>query len=111
MNAIRKNNEIGWIDFDKCHDGEGVLHCKSLLDGWEGSKFKFMHCDDMKAGVSIGVHKHIASEEIYYLISGSGILTYDDVEYEMQPGDISFCTMGHSHGFLATSDSILIVVG
>ena len=40
----------------------------------------------MKAGVSIGVHKHIASEEIYYLISGSGILTYDDVEYEMQPG-------------------------
>lgn len=111
MIAIRKNNEMEWLDFEKCHDGEGVLRCKSLFDGFEKSKFNFMHCDDMKAGVSIGVHQHVDNEEIYYLVSGSGILTYDDVEYEMQAGDISLCTAGHSHAFLATTDSILVVVG
>lgn len=111
MKPIRKDREIGWLQFDKCHDGAGIVNCKSLLDGCDSAKFRFMHCDDMKAGVSIGVHEHTNTEEIYYLVSGKGILTYDGVEYEMTPGDVSLCNMGHSHGFLAAEDSILIVVG
>jgi len=111
MKPIRKDNEIEWWNFDKCHDGIGTVNCKSLLDGCDSMKFCFMHCDDMKAGVSIGVHEHSNTEEIYYLVSGKGILTYDGIEYEMLPGDVSLCNMGHSHGFLATEDSILVVVG
>ena len=64
----------------------------------------------MAAGVSIGVHEHKNIEEIYYLVFGKGILTYDGVEYEMTPGDVSLCNIGHSYGFLATEDSVLIVV-
>ena len=37
--------------------------------------------------------------------------TLDGKEYEMLPGDISLCNVGRFHGFLATEDSILIVVG
>ena len=111
MRAIRKDNEIEWMQFDECHEGVGTLNCKSLLDECDSTKFGFMHRDDMKAGVSIGVHLHKDSEEIYYLASGKGILTYDGVEYEMTPGDVSLCNIGHSHGFLATEDSVLIVVG
>jgi len=111
MNGIRKDKDINWQNFDRCHDGEGVLYCKSLLDGFEKSKFGFMHCDDIKAGVTIGIHEHTTSEEIYYLVSGGGILTFDGVEYEMCPGDVSLCGIGHSHGFAAKKDSVLIVVG
>ena len=111
MKPIRKDKEIEWLQFDNCHEGEGVLNCKSLLDGLDSAKFGFMHRDEIKAGVSIGTHEHTSSEEIYYLISGKGILTYDGQEYEMLPGDISLCNIGHSHGFLATEDSLLIVVG
>ena len=111
MKAIRRNNEIDWMQCEECHDGYGTLNCKSLLDGCDSTKFNFMHRDEIKAGVSIGTHAHTDSEEIYYLISGKGILTYDDTEYEMMPGDISLCNVGHSHGFLATEDSTLIVVG
>ena len=111
MKPIRKANEMEWFQFDHCHDGAGILNCQSLLDGCESTQYRFMHCDDMKAGVSIGVHLHTESEEIYYLVSGKGILTYDGEEYEMLPGDVSLCNIGHSHGFLATEDSILIVVG
>ena len=32
-------------------------------------------------------------------------------DYEMTAGDISLCGIGHSHGFLATTDCQLIVVG
>ena len=111
MKAIRKDSEIEWMQFEECHEGIGTLYCKSLLDECDSTKFNFMHRDEIKAGVSIGVHTHADSEEIYYLAYGKGILTYDNVEYEMAPGDISLCNIGHSHGFLATEDSQLIVVG
>ena len=111
MKPIRKNDQIEWLNFNECHGGAGTVLCKSLLDGCDSQKFMFMHCDDMKAGVSIGVHEHVDTEEIYYLISGHGVLTYDGVEYDMRPGDVSLCNKGHSHGFLATEDSILVVVG
>ena len=111
MLPIRKDNEIEWLQFENCHEGAGVLNCKSLLDGCGSEKFGFMHRDEIKAGVSIGVHEHTHSEEIYYLVSGKGVLTYDGVDYPMLPGDVSLCNIGHSHGFLATEDSLLIVVG
>ena len=111
MKPIRKDSEIEWLQFDECHEGNGVLNCKSLLDGLDSAKFGFMHRDEMAKGVSIGVHEHKDSEEIYYLVSGKGVLTYDGEEYEMLPKDISLCNIGHSHGFLATEDSVLIVVG
>ncbi len=113
MNPIVKNEEIRPGAFAMCHGGEGTLFCKSLLDTYEGEKtdFGFMHADDIPAGVSIGVHAHTVREEIYYLVSGSGILTYDGVEYDMQPGDVSLCGKGHSHGYKALTDSVLIVVG
>ena len=110
MTPIRKENEINFFPFENCHDGVGVVDCKSLLDGCDPAKFYYMHHDLMKAGVSIGVHLHDSYEEIYYLVSGKGILTYDGVEYEMNAGDVSLCNIGHSHGFLATEDSVLIVV-
>lgn len=110
MKPIRKDSEINSFEFGNCHDGKGVLYCKSLLDECESTHFNWMHHDVINAGVSIGVHEHTTNEEIYYLVSGKGILTYDGVEYEMAPGDVSLCKIGHSHGFMATEDSILIVV-
>ena len=111
MAAIRKNSEIPEQNFDHCHDGAGVLFCQSILDGLGCREFAFMHSDRIEAGVSIGEHRHAANEEIYYLISGKGVLTYDGKEYDMAPGDVSVCMPGHSHAFLATEDSRLIVVG
>ena len=111
MKAIRKSSEIFPAEFEKCHDGNGTLLCHSLLDGLGGTAFAFMHSDTMPAGVSIGVHTHDCNEEIYYLLSGKGVLTFDSEQIEMAAGDISLCTIGHSHGFEATENCILIVVG
>ena len=93
-----------------CHNGEGTLMCKSLLDPLGSEQFAFMHSDEIPAGVSVGEHLHTDEEEIYYLISGKGILTYDGKQYDMKAGDISLCKPGHSHGFWAIDDSRMIVV-
>lgn len=109
--VMRKANEIEKRDFVKCHDGEGTLFCKSLLVGFEPSKFAFMHYDEIPAGVSIGEHPHTNHEEVYFLLSGTGTLIFDGEEYEMNPGDVSLCNLGHSHGFIAKSDCVMVVVG
>lgn len=111
MKEIRRNEEMHTEEFALCHGGNGTLFCDSLLDGLGSTEFDLMHSDFMPAGVSIGVHQHKGNEEIYYLISGRGILTYDGREFEMNAGDISICLIGHSHGFAAVEDSRLIVVG
>ena len=111
MKEIQSLNEIPVISCAQCHGGAGTLQCSSLLKGLESTQFAFMHSDLMPAGVSIGVHEHTNNEEIYYLLSGKGILTYDGKEFEMAPGDVSLCLIGHTHSFLATEDSRLIVVG
>lgn len=110
MNAIRKAGEILSTPFESCHEGTGVLMCRSLLDSLESRKFPYIHRDFMAAGVSIGNHPHTVNEEIYYLLIGKGTLTFDGAVYEMAPGDISLCGLGHSHGFLATEDSELMVI-
>ena len=111
MKEIRRHAEIPVLSFDKCHDGKGVVLCRSLLDDMGSRKLAFMHSDDMPAGVSIGEHAHDENEEIYYLLSGKGILTFDGKQYEMKSGDISLCKPGHSHGFAAIDDCRMIVVG
>ncbi len=108
---IRKCKDIIPQPLANCHDGEGTLICKSLLDGFESERLSIMHFDDMPAGVTIGMHTHTSNEEIYYLVSGKGILTYDDNKYEMKAGDISLCKIGHSHAFEAIDNCVLIVVG
>ena len=109
--VLRKADDIQWQNFEKCHNGAGTLFCKSLLVGFEPSKFAFMHHDRINAGISIGEHPHTNHEEIYYLMSGTGTLIFDGKEYEMNPGDISLCNLGHSHGFIAKTDCVMIVVG
>lgn len=108
---MRKANDIEYKNLKNCHDGEGTLFCKSLLVGFESSKFAFMHYDLIKEGVSIGEHPHTNHEEVYFLLSGTGTLIYDGKEYDMASGDVSLCNLGHSHGFIAKTDCIMIVVG
>ena len=110
MKPLIKQAQIPNEPISGCHGGTGAVFCRSLLTGYPESGLAFMHHDEMAAGVSIGEHLHTDSAEIYYLFSGKGILTYDGVEYEMGPGDISLCGLGHSHGFLAVEDCVLIVV-
>ena len=108
--VLCRSDEIKTKTYDQCHNGKGLLYCKSLLDGFEKSMFSLMHYDDIRAGVSIGEHLHTKNEEIYFLLSGTGTLIFDGEEYDMNPGDVSLCTVGHSHGFIAKTDCIMIVV-
>ncbi len=111
MRPIIRKDDVTIQSFEKCHDGEGTLYCRSMLKNTEKALLGMFHVDDMPSGVSIGEHQHEVNEELYFLVSGEGVLTFDGADYEMTAGDISLCGIGHSHGFLAKTDCRLIVVG
>lgn len=111
MKLIKKATEMRWGEILDCHGGSGIVKCQPLLEGINSEDFYLMHYDELKTGVRIGEHTHMSDEEIYFLLSGAGVLTCDGEEHAFSAGDISLCRKGHSHGFYATEDSVMIVVG
>lgn len=48
-------------------------------------------------GCSIGLHEHIAEEEIYYIINGTGIVNDNGIEREVSAGDAVLTGNGAFH--------------
>ena len=81
------------------HDGKGlILNRRPWLDGnFETKWVRIGHCI-LPPDTSIGYHQHIDMEEVYYILSGSGLSTVNDVTWKTVPGDALPCTNGDSHG-------------
>lgn len=111
---IRTKQQMKTQWCDACHDGVGALFLRVAIDmGDSDQSLLFVHDDVLPAGVTIGGHAHHGSEEVYYVLEGTGVLTLDHVESPVGPGDVSLCKSGHSHGIAntGTTDMRLIVVG
>ncbi len=95
-----------------CHGGTGDILYRRL---WSSEAFKteWLFCDHcvLKPDTSIGYHRHNVSEEIYYLVSGRGLMTVNDQTFEVGPGDAVPCTLHSSHGlYNSGTEDILLVV-
>ena len=55
-------------------------------------------------GASIGYHEHVGNEEVITVLSGSGRLTDDGEEFDLQAGDVTICREHHHHGIENTSE-------
>ena len=73
----------------------------------------FTHDDILPPGVSIGIHRHEKDEEYYDNISGCGVMTLDDKQFEVKAGDITAIFPGGSHGLVnnGTEDLRIMVIG
>lgn len=94
------------------HLGKGDILFKrlwandSFLTNWDFTD----HCV-LQPDTSIGYHQHNAIEEIYYLVSGRGRMTVNDITWEVKAGDAIPCTIGDSHGlYNHTGEDIVLVV-
>ena len=95
-----------------CHDGNGVLDWVGVLgsDDLEGRRLNFLHDDVLPPGVSIGLHKHSADEEYYYIVSGQGVMTLDDKCFEVSAGDVTGVFPGGAHALENTGAEDLRVI-
>ena len=52
----------------------------------------------------IPCHAHDFTDEIFYIISNSAIMIVDEVEFQVNPGDMIYVNKEESHGFRNESD-------
>lgn len=80
------------------HGGMGEYFVRTLLDGVPGSVFKYVRDLTLFPGSSIGEHPHSGDEELYFFISGTGVMVVDGEERVIGPGSAVLARSGSHHG-------------
>jgi len=52
----------------------------------------------LEPGASIGLHRHVGEDEVYYVIRGEGTLVDGGVRSCLSPGDAHLVKSGETHG-------------
>jgi mannose-6-phosphate isomerase-like protein (cupin superfamily) len=63
----------------------------------------------LKPGSGIGYHVQ-REDEIYYVLSGRGSMTVDDVTFDVGPGTAVLTRPGSSHGLKQVGDEDLVIL-
>lgn len=106
---IKTKDKMKSEDLNHCHNGIGALQWIEVLDTNDpgGNRLNFMHDNIMPPNTTIGIHSHSDDQEYYYILSGSGVMTLDGKEYEVNSGDITAVFPGGEHGLENRSDEDL----
>ena len=70
--------------------------------------------ETLPPGKAVTPHTHEVLEEIYYILSGSGVMTIDAESREVSAGDAIYIPKQHRHTLMNTGDEdmkILLVCG
>ena len=62
-----------------------------------------------KPGSGVGYHEQ-QEDEVYYVLSGRGVMTLDDKPVEITPGTAVLTRPGSSHGLKQTGSDDLVVL-
>ena len=63
----------------------------------------------LKPGSGVGYHEQ-KEDEVYYVLSGKGVMTLDDKPVEIGPGTAVLTRPGSSHGLKQTGNEDLVVI-
>jgi mannose-6-phosphate isomerase-like protein (cupin superfamily) len=91
------------------HEGGGNTIAYSFFAKAPGLKLVFRK-RAFKPGAAIGYHLQ-KEDEIYYVLSGRGMMTIDDKTFEVGPGSAILTRPGSSHGLkqVGTEDLVILI--
>ena len=81
------------------HGGSGVLRWKRFVTGlmMHGDWDSFEH-NRVEPGGVIGEHVHSRTEEIYFIVGGTGLMHYNGERHEVRAGDLIMTPLNGRHG-------------
>jgi mannose-6-phosphate isomerase-like protein (cupin superfamily) len=78
--------------------GEGQVIITHLLQPEDlTGKARLVARLTLEQGCSIGLHQHVAEEEIFAIIKGEGLIDDNGVEKAIKAGDVALTRGGESH--------------
>ena len=90
------------------HGGAGKTTASPFFKDAPDMSFEFRK-RVLHAGAGIGFHQH-DKDEIYYVISGTGIYTLDGKDYAVSAGNAMLTRPGSTHAIRQTGDADLILL-
>jgi mannose-6-phosphate isomerase-like protein (cupin superfamily) len=90
------------------HNGGGQTVGYSFFDKTPGMKFVFRK-RALKPGSGIGYHEQ-KEDEVYYVLSGRGVMTLDDKPVDIGPGTAILTRPGSSHGLKQVGNEDLVIL-
>ncbi len=83
---------------ERMRDGDGEVEIQHLFREDEiTGKARLLARLRLQKNCSIGLHRHDDEEEVYYILSGKGVVTDDGKEHQVGPGDAVLTGGGGSH--------------
>ena len=98
-------NKIEEITVSGMNQGTGQMSARMYMDQ-EG---KIIPCR-IHAGGSIGMHGHPTSDDISYILSGTGKAVCDGQEEILSPGTCHICKKGSEHSIINTGSEDLVML-
>lgn len=80
------------------HGGSGSFSRYTLLENISSSAFHYVRDIILPPGSVIGEHPHFGEDELYFIISGSGVMVVDGEEQLVGPGTAILTLSGSTHG-------------
>ncbi|MCK8824206.1 cupin domain-containing protein [Fuchsiella alkaliacetigena] len=117
MSYIKRGREDVEKVFIDTIGGKGKMHITQFMgkdaalpqvDGFPDdfdSSLHFLHELILEPGTEIGEHTHEGSEEIYFMVEGTGEMTVDGEVVEMKEGDAVLAKNNATHSFVVTSET------
>jgi len=90
------------------HNGGGQTIGYSFFDKTPGMKFVFRK-RALHPGAGVGHHEQ-HEDEVYYVLSGKGVMTVDDTKVDMMPGTAVLTRPGSSHSLKQVGGEDLVVL-
>lgn len=101
------------VDFNKIKEqtvanmngGTGELSVKMFVE----ENGKIIPCR-IHAGGSIGLHRHPTSDDINYVVSGTGKAICDGIEERLTEGCVHICKKGSEHSIINDGNDDLVMI-
>lgn len=90
------------------HDGGGQTIGYSFFDKTPGMKFVFRK-RALHPGAGVGHHEQ-HEDEVYYVLSGKGVMTVDGTAVDMTPGTALLTRPGSTHSLKQVGSDDLVVL-
>ena len=92
---IIKFDEIEEKELKAFYGGDGALIANMFVD----EKNKILR-GKLVQGSSIGLHRHVPTAEVIFILSGKGKAICDGVEEYLSAGDCHYCPKGSEHSLI-----------
>lgn len=107
---VRREKDMQVEVREQMRGGEGsvrLCHLEKELLPENGRLFAKL---TLGPGCSIGAHEHVGEAEMFYFVSGEGIVTDDGARIPVKAGDAMTTTSGHAHSVENAGPQDLVLI-